>query len=92
MIFLRLSLFFSLPQLRVVLSVLLSVLLPVAAYQSPPPKDCSDIYRAGRGQDGVYTIYPAGPTSPVQVFCDMTKEDIEDTAEKWTVRMEADWT
>ena len=73
--------FFSLLQLRVVLAVL----LPVAAYQSPLPTDCSDIYKAGSGQDGVYTIYPAGPTSPVQVYCDMSKDD---SAEKWTVRME----
>ncbi|XP_071758847.1 microfibril-associated glycoprotein 4-like [Centroberyx gerrardi] len=66
------------------LRVLLAVLLPVAAYQSPLPIDCSDIYRAGSGQGGVYTIYPAGPTSPVQVYCDMSN-DGDGTAEKWTV-------
>ncbi|XP_044035125.1 microfibril-associated glycoprotein 4-like isoform X1 [Siniperca chuatsi] len=65
------------------LRVMLAVLLPVAAYQSPLPIDCSDIYRAGSGLDGVYTIYPAGPTSPVQVYCDMNKDD--DSTEKWTV-------
>ncbi|XP_030019386.1 microfibril-associated glycoprotein 4-like [Sphaeramia orbicularis] len=65
--------------------VLLAVLLPVAAYQSSVPTDCSDIYRAGSGQDGVYTIYPAGPTSPVQVYCDMSRDDVDNTAEKWTV-------
>lgn len=63
---------------------MLAVLLPVAAYQSPLPTDCSDIYRAGSGTDGVYTIYPAGPTSPVQVYCDMSRDD--SSAEKWTVR------
>ncbi|XP_039990440.1 microfibril-associated glycoprotein 4-like isoform X2 [Xiphias gladius] len=67
------------------LRVALAVLLPVAAYQSPLPTDCSDIYRAGSGQDGVYTIYPAGPTSPVQVYCDMSKDGIDNSAEKWTV-------
>ncbi|GAA6214571.1 microfibril-associated glycoprotein 4-like [Lates japonicus] len=65
------------------LRVVLAVLLPVAAYQSPLPTDCSDIYRAGSGTDGVYTIYPAGPTSPVQVYCDMSRDD--SSAEKWTV-------
>uniref|UniRef100_A0AAY5KRP3 Fibrinogen C-terminal domain-containing protein n=1 Tax=Esox lucius TaxID=8010 RepID=A0AAY5KRP3_ESOLU len=45
------------------------------------PVDCNDIYKSGFGQNGVYTIYPAGPTSPVQVFCDMS---IYSNA-KWTV-------
>ncbi|XP_045924587.1 microfibril-associated glycoprotein 4-like [Micropterus dolomieu] len=67
------------------LRVMLAVLLPVAAHQSPLPTDCSDIYRAGSGQNGVYTIYPAGPTSPVQVYCDMSKEGVNDSTEKWTV-------
>uniref|UniRef100_A0A3Q2QLC9 Microfibril associated protein 4 n=1 Tax=Fundulus heteroclitus TaxID=8078 RepID=A0A3Q2QLC9_FUNHE len=67
------------------LRVVLALLLPAAAYQSPRPGDCSDIYRSGSGLDGVYTIYPAGPTSPVQVYCDMGKDDIGDSAEKWTV-------
>uniref|UniRef100_A0A3B4EY85 Zgc:171687 n=1 Tax=Pundamilia nyererei TaxID=303518 RepID=A0A3B4EY85_9CICH len=62
-----------------------AVLLPAAAYQSPLPTDCSDIYRGGAGVDGVYTIYPAGSTSPVQVYCDMSKDDIDNSAEKWTV-------
>lgn len=66
---------------------MLAVLLPVASYQSPLPTDCSDVYSAGSGLDGVYTIYPAGPTSPVQVYCDMSKDGIDDSTEKWTVRM-----
>lgn len=74
-------LFFSSLQLRVVLAVL----LPVAAHQSPLPVDCSDIYRAGSGLDGVYTVYPAGPTSPVQVYCDMSLDNTDNSAEKWTV-------
>ncbi|XP_068160856.1 microfibril-associated glycoprotein 4-like [Antennarius striatus] len=67
------------------LSILLVVLLPLAVHQSPLPTDCSDVYRSGSGLDGVYTIYPAGPTSPVQVYCDMSKDGIDNSAEKWTV-------
>lgn len=70
------------PQFRVVLATL----LPVVAYLSPLPNDCSDIYKAGSGQDGVYTIYPAGPTSALQVYCDMSRDDTE-SPEKWTVRL-----
>ena len=68
------------------LRVVLGALLPVLAYQSALPTDCSDVYRAGSGLDGVYTIYPAGPTSPVQVYCDMSKDHMDSSAEKWTVR------
>ncbi|XP_054898869.1 microfibril-associated glycoprotein 4-like [Poeciliopsis prolifica] len=68
------------------LRVVLALLLPAAAYQSPRPRDCSDVYRSGSGLDGVYTIYPAGPTSPVMVYCDMDKDDnLGSSAEKWTV-------
>ncbi|KAI3365495.1 hypothetical protein L3Q82_010581, partial [Scortum barcoo] len=73
--------FSSLLQLRVVLAML----LPAASYQSLLPTDCSDVYRAGSGLDGVYTIYPAGPTSPVQVYCDMSRDGTADSPEKWTV-------
>lgn len=59
------------------------LLLPLAARSSSLPTDCSDVYKAGSGLDGVYTIYPAGPTSPVQVYCDMSKD--YSSAEKWTV-------
>uniref|UniRef100_A0A3Q2DUB7 Microfibril associated protein 4 n=1 Tax=Cyprinodon variegatus TaxID=28743 RepID=A0A3Q2DUB7_CYPVA len=65
--------------------VVFVLLLPAVAYQLPRPQDCSDIYRSGSGLDGVYTIYPAGPTSPVQVYCDMGRDDVGDSAEKWTV-------
>ncbi|XP_067089748.1 microfibril-associated glycoprotein 4-like isoform X3 [Osmerus mordax] len=49
--------------------VVLVALLPVAV-SSPPflPVDCADVYSSGFGSSGVYTIYPAGPTSPVQVI------------------------
>ncbi|KAE8283935.1 Microfibril-associated glycoprotein 4 36 kDa microfibril-associated glycoprotein [Larimichthys crocea] len=67
------------------LRVVLAALLPVAAYQSTLPTDCSDVYSAGSGQDGVYAIYPAGGTSRVQVYCDMSKDGTDCSGEKWTV-------
>lgn len=48
------------------------------------PTDCSDV----SDLDRLYTIYPAGSTSPVQVYCDMSKEDIDSSAERWRARME----
>lgn len=45
------------------------------------PLDCSDIYNHDNTQpSGVYTIYPIGATSAVQVFCDM--DSLEG---RWTV-------
>lgn len=44
------------------------------------PLDCDDIYTQGYQADGVYLIYPLGPSVPVPVFCDMTTE-----GGKWTV-------
>ncbi|XP_034503178.1 microfibril-associated glycoprotein 4 [Ailuropoda melanoleuca] len=44
------------------------------------PLDCDDIYAQGYQVDGVYLIYPSGPSVPVPVFCDMTTE-----GGKWTV-------
>ncbi|PIK47129.1 putative zonadhesin [Apostichopus japonicus] len=38
------------------------------------PKDCSDLYRAGRRNNGKYTIYPAG-SSGFEVFCEMSSGD-----------------
>ncbi|KAB0400021.1 hypothetical protein E2I00_017963, partial [Balaenoptera physalus] len=38
------------------------------------PLDCDDIYAQGYQEDGVYLIYPSGPSVPVPVFCDMTTE------------------
>lgn len=64
------------------LALALAVLLPAAVWTSPLPTDCSDVYKAGMGQSGVYAIYPAGPTSVVQVYCDMS---MDNSPEKWTV-------
>uniref|UniRef100_A0A8C4PS10 Microfibril associated protein 4 n=1 Tax=Equus asinus TaxID=9793 RepID=A0A8C4PS10_EQUAS len=44
------------------------------------PLDCDDIYSQGYQTDGVYLIYPSGPSVPVPVFCDMTT-----SGGKWTV-------
>ncbi|MED6272830.1 hypothetical protein CHARACLAT_000770 [Characodon lateralis] len=45
------------------------------------PLDCSDIFRQNPQQpSGVYTIYPIGATSAVQVFCDMSS-----FGGRWTV-------
>ena len=65
--------------------MVLVALLPVAV-SSPPllPVDCADVYSRGSGSSGVYTIYPAGPTSPVQVYCDMGCVD-EPEGGRWTV-------
>uniref|UniRef100_A0A3P9P550 Microfibril associated protein 4 n=1 Tax=Poecilia reticulata TaxID=8081 RepID=A0A3P9P550_POERE len=64
-----------------------SILLlpPLPCLSACSLKDCSDVYRSGSGLDGVYTIYPAGPTSPVLAYCDMSKDDLGGSAEKWTV-------
>ncbi|XP_071836153.1 uncharacterized protein [Apostichopus japonicus] len=35
------------------------------------PRDCSDLYRAGRRNNGKYTIYPAG-SSGFEVYCEMS--------------------
>ncbi|XP_074550179.1 microfibril-associated glycoprotein 4-like [Halichoeres trimaculatus] len=45
------------------------------------PLDCSDIYNNDNARpSGVYTIYPIGATSAVQVFCDM-----DSLGGRWTV-------
>ncbi|CAK6971148.1 microfibril-associated glycoprotein 4-like [Scomber scombrus] len=61
------------------------LLIPVAACsQVFLPVDCNDLYNRGFGHSGVYSIYPAGPISPVQVHCDMGCEGEPDGG-KWTV-------
>lgn len=61
--------------------VLILLLGPVLTSCFLLPLDCSDIYNYGNNQtSGVYTIYPIGATSAVQVYCDM------DSLERgWTV-------
>ncbi|XP_049915453.1 microfibril-associated glycoprotein 4-like isoform X1 [Epinephelus moara] len=55
-------------------SVFILLLAPVLTSCMPLvlPVDCSDIYnKDNRQPSGVYTIYPIGATSAVQVYCDM---------------------
>ncbi|TDH00792.1 hypothetical protein EPR50_G00192620 [Perca flavescens] len=60
----------------VLLSPLLTSCLPLIL-----PVDCSDIYHNDNSRpSGVYTIYPIGATSAVQVYCDMVSE-----GGRWTV-------
>ncbi|XP_035260133.1 microfibril-associated glycoprotein 4-like [Anguilla anguilla] len=72
-------------------TVFLLVLLPVAALSVPVvqkflPLNCEDINRNGSKHSGVYTIYPAGHTKAVQVYCDMGCEDgDENDRGMWTV-------
>ncbi|XP_054888971.1 microfibril-associated glycoprotein 4-like [Poeciliopsis prolifica] len=61
------------------LSALLLLLVPLLA--SSQILDCSDISRQNPSSpSGVYTIYPIGSTSGVQVYCDMDSH-----GGKWTV-------
>ncbi|XP_039991800.1 microfibril-associated glycoprotein 4-like [Xiphias gladius] len=71
------------PPLLQLLSVVLLLLAPLLTSCSPLvlPLDCSDIYNQDNGRpSGVYTIYPIGATSAVQVYCDMNSE-----GGRWTV-------
>ncbi|XP_028424410.1 microfibril-associated glycoprotein 4 [Perca flavescens] len=64
-------------------SVVLLLLAPLltSCQQLVLPVDCSDIYNNDNSRpSGVYTIYPIGPTSAVQVYCDMVSE-----GGQWTV-------
>ncbi|KAG9328321.1 hypothetical protein JZ751_015002, partial [Albula glossodonta] len=71
------------------ISMLLLLLLPVLALSHPVkflPVDCEDVYKNGSIHSGVYTIFPAGHDSPVEVYCDMDCEE-DDSEDKggWTV-------
>uniref|UniRef100_A0A8C4DYE0 Fibrinogen C-terminal domain-containing protein n=1 Tax=Dicentrarchus labrax TaxID=13489 RepID=A0A8C4DYE0_DICLA len=64
-------------------SVLLLLLAPMltSCQQLVQPVDCSDVHLQDKSQpSGVYTIYPAGERSAVQVYCDMDSE-----GGRWTV-------
>ncbi|KAJ8384675.1 hypothetical protein AAFF_G00200070 [Aldrovandia affinis] len=69
----------------------LLLLLPVAVLSATVetkslPLQCEDVYNEGSIHSGVYTIFPAGPDTPVQVYCDMGCEDDDsDDGGKWTV-------
>ncbi|KAF1373436.1 hypothetical protein PFLUV_G00238840 [Perca fluviatilis] len=64
-------------------SVVLVLLAPllISCQQLILPLDCSDIYNNDNSRpSGVYTIYPIGATSAVQVYCDMDSQ-----GGRWTV-------
>ncbi|XP_067433450.1 microfibril-associated glycoprotein 4-like [Thunnus thynnus] len=64
-------------------SVVLLLLAPVltSCLSLVLPLDCSDIYHHDKSRpSGVYTIYPIGATSAVQVYCDMDSD-----GGRWTV-------
>ncbi|XP_078100880.1 microfibril-associated glycoprotein 4-like [Sander vitreus] len=64
-------------------SVVLVLLAPLltSCHLLVLPVDCSDIYNNDNSRpSGVYTIYPIGATSAVQVYCDMGSE-----GGRWTV-------
>ncbi|MCI4394096.1 hypothetical protein PGIGA_G00164520 [Pangasianodon gigas] len=76
------------------LMVALSLLVHSApAYNASLPLDCEDVYnlqisvkKNASVPSGVYTIYPAGPNKPVEVYCDMgCLENGGHDEEKWTV-------
>ncbi|XP_030635465.1 microfibril-associated glycoprotein 4 [Chanos chanos] len=71
-------------------SLVAALLLPLLAESLPVstdvyPVDCAELYGNGHTLSGVYTIYPAGPDSPVQVYCDMGCEGVHGEERKWTV-------
>lgn len=65
------------------LSVVLFLLAPllVSCEEDDLPVDCNAIHKLDNKQpSGVYTIYPSGATSAIQVYCDMDSE-----GGRWTV-------
>uniref|UniRef100_A0A4W5LLG9 Fibrinogen C-terminal domain-containing protein n=1 Tax=Hucho hucho TaxID=62062 RepID=A0A4W5LLG9_9TELE len=68
-------------------SLMLALLVPVVVQSYLHPVDCNEVYQSGSGMNGVYTIYPAGNTSPVQVFCEMSMDSANPG--KWTLNSSA---
>ncbi|XP_034534758.1 microfibril-associated glycoprotein 4-like [Notolabrus celidotus] len=67
--------------MKLVLVVVVLLAPQLISAQLVLPVDCSDIYNHDNSQlSGVYTIYPIGSTSAVQVYCDMDSE-----GGRWTV-------
>ncbi|XP_062395949.1 microfibril-associated glycoprotein 4-like [Sardina pilchardus] len=63
----------SAAQSRMLVLLVLALLLPASLCSSLLlPVDCADIHEHYPSKpSGVYTIFPGGPVSPLQVYCDM---------------------
>jgi len=42
--------------------------------QTPRRPNCYETYQPGERSDGVYTVYPNGTESGIEVYCDMTTD------------------
>ncbi|XP_041958920.1 microfibril-associated glycoprotein 4-like [Alosa sapidissima] len=69
-----------------------ALLLPLLVQSRPRiyheglPIDCEDVFKNGSIHDGVYTIYPVGEDSPMEVYCDMgCSENENHEGGHWTV-------
>ncbi|XP_047464162.1 microfibril-associated glycoprotein 4-like [Mugil cephalus] len=61
--------------MELILLVLLFTPMLISCSELIQPLDCSDIHHQDNSsQTGVYTIYPLGERSGVQVYCDMDSE------------------
>ncbi|PWS22681.1 hypothetical protein DKP78_17090, partial [Enterococcus faecium] len=54
-----------------ILALVLPLVVSSVAVVTELPADCEDIFNNGHTLSGVYSIYPTGDSSPVQVYCDM---------------------
>uniref|UniRef100_A0AAY4AMC8 Fibrinogen C-terminal domain-containing protein n=1 Tax=Denticeps clupeoides TaxID=299321 RepID=A0AAY4AMC8_9TELE len=68
------------------LVLMLPMLVHCATDEDCVPVDCEDLYKNGTTQNGIYTIYPVGPDTPIDVYCDMgCTEDAGSSDGQWTV-------
>ncbi|XP_043942854.1 microfibril-associated glycoprotein 4-like [Protopterus annectens] len=58
----------------------LNIMQPYCLQSECFPLSCDEIYNQGHRKNGVYQIYPAGPYTPVNVYCDMKTD-----GGRWTV-------
>ncbi|XP_028828312.1 microfibril-associated glycoprotein 4-like [Denticeps clupeoides] len=67
------------------LAALLSLLVQPGLTCDELPIDCEEIYNNGTTENGVYTIFPAGPEKPIEVYCDMACAEDESSSGQWIV-------